>query len=141
MALATIADYEVLIYSLPNVYSSIIVSTLRVVRSGPASGQVVGVLTFARDIRLEVAEIVDFDAGRLEILQYGYAVWQGNERLYWYDPQPHPNDPVLASSHPHHKHIPPDIKHHRIPAPNLSFTHPNLPFLIEEIKRELLQSN
>jgi hypothetical protein len=44
-----------------------------------------------------------------------------------------PNDPTLASTHPHHKHIPPDIKHHRIPAPGLSFTQPNLPFLIEEI--------
>lgn len=44
----------------------------------------------------------------------------------------------LASTHPHHKHIPPDIKHHRIPAPNLSFTIPNLPFLIEEIISEML---
>jgi len=39
---------------------------------------------------------------------------------------------------PHHKHIPPDIKHHRIPAPHLSFVEPNRPFLIEEIERELL---
>ncbi len=37
---------------------------------------------------------------------------------------------------PHHKHIPPDIKHHRIPAPGLSFQQPNLPFLIEEIERD-----
>jgi len=33
---------------------------------------------------------------------------------------------------------PPDINHHRIPAPDLSFTRPNLPLLIEEIERELL---
>ena len=26
---------------------------------------------------------------------------------------------------PLHKHIFPDIKHHRIPAPDMSFTHPN----------------
>lgn len=32
----------------------------------------------------------------------------------------------------------PDIKHHRIPAFNLSFTRPNLPFLIEEIEQEIL---
>jgi len=51
---------------------------------------------------------------------------------------PHPNDPTLQSTYPHHKHIPPNIKHHRIPAPNLSFTHPNLPFLIEEIEQEIL---
>jgi hypothetical protein len=30
-----------------------------------------------------------------------------------------------------------DIKHHRIPAPELSFTRPNLPVLIEEIERLL----
>jgi hypothetical protein len=45
----------------------------------------------------------------------------------------------LASAHPHHKHVPPDIKRHRIPAPGLSFTRPNLPFLIEEIEREVLR--
>jgi hypothetical protein len=55
-----------------------------------------------------------------------------------YDPQPHPNDPTLASTYPHHKHIPPDIKHHRIPAPGLSFDRPNLPLLIEEVERSLL---
>lgn len=30
-------------------------------------------------------------------------------------------------------HIPPDIKHHRIPAPGLPFDQPNLTYLIEEI--------
>jgi len=44
----------------------------------------------------------------------------------------------LASTHPHHKHIPPDIKHNRIPAPELSFTQPNLPFLMQEIIDRLL---
>ncbi len=33
-----------------------------------------------------------------------------------------------------HKHIHPDIKHHRIPAPGLSFIEPTLPFLIREIE-------
>ncbi len=31
------------------------------------------------------------------------------------------------------------LRHHRIPAPGLSFERPNLAFLIEEIERELLQ--
>jgi hypothetical protein len=48
--------------------------------------------------------------------------------------QPYPNDPTLASTDPHHKHVPPDIKRHRIPAPALSLTSPNLPVLIEEIE-------
>ncbi|MDM8517704.1 hypothetical protein QUF76_16020 [Desulfobacterales bacterium HSG16] len=46
----------------------------------------------------------------------------------------HPNDPFLQSSHPHHKHIPPNIKSNRIPAPLLSFTQPNLPVFIQEIE-------
>lgn len=75
---------------------------------------------------------MDFDAGI--IISYGYEVYRGEERLYWYDDFPHPNDPSLDSTMPHHKHIPPDIKHHRVPAPNMSFTQPNLPALIEEIE-------
>jgi hypothetical protein len=131
---ATIADYEQFVYGLPDEFPSILSSTLRVVRSGPDSGQVIGRLTFVNDIRLEVAELIDWDAGHFEILQYGYVVWQDRERLYWYDPQPHPNDPSLALNHPHHKHVPPDIKHNRIPAPELRFDRPNLPFLIREVE-------
>jgi hypothetical protein len=37
--------------------------------------------------------------------------------------------------------VPPDIKHHRIPTPDLSFTRPNLPFLIEEIESQVLQQS
>jgi hypothetical protein len=48
--------------------------------------------------------------------------------------QPHPNDPSLASTDPHHKHVPPNIKRNRIPAPQMSFTQPNLPALIQEIE-------
>lgn len=134
MTLASIAEYEIFVYSLCDIFPFILSSTLRVIRAGPESGRVVGILTFSNDLRLDVAELVDFDAGRLDILQYGYVVWRGDERLYWYDSQPHPNDPALAATDPHHKHIPPDIKHHRVPAPDLSLTTPNLPFLIQEIE-------
>ncbi len=94
----------------------------------------IGILQFANEIALVVAESFDFDTGQFEILQYGYVIKQGDERLYWYDSQPHPNNPQLAATHPHHKHVPPDIKHHRIPAPDISFTQPNLLFLINEIE-------
>lgn len=112
---------------------------MHIIRTGPASGRLVGILTFANELRLDVAELVDFDSGQIEILQYGYVVWQSGERLYWYDSQAHPHDPSLATTDPHHKHVPPNIKHHRIPAPELSFTEPNLPFLIREIE-ELLRN-
>ncbi|HMT19779.1 MAG TPA: hypothetical protein PKE20_00795 [Promineifilum sp.] len=37
--------------------------------------------------------------------------------------------------YPHHKHIPPDLKHHRVLAPDMSFDQLNLPFVIEEIEK------
>jgi len=41
---------------------------------------------------------------------------------------------MLTSTHPHHKHLPPDIKRHRVPAPEMSYVQPNLPALIREIE-------
>ena len=55
-----------------------------------------------------------------------------------HDPQPHSDDPSLASTFPHHKHVPPNIKRNRIPAPGISFTRPNLPFVIREIEQIVL---
>lgn len=77
------------------------------------------------------------DIAAKEIRYYSYELEQDGKRIWWYDPQEHPNDPTLASTHPHHKHIHPDIKHNRVPAPGLSFTEPNLPFLIQEVERLL----
>jgi len=60
--------------------------------------------------------------------------------LYWYDSQPHPNDPTVQSTYPHHKHIPPNMKHDRIPAPEMSFNQPNLPMLIREIENLIMKA-
>jgi len=98
-----------------------------------------GVLYFTRNIRLHFVEHLNFNLGK--ITWYSYEIWRGNQQLYYYDPQEHPGVTSLASTHPHHKHIPPDIKHHRIPAPGLSFDQPNLPFLIREIEDNLLLKN
>ena len=87
--------------------------------------------------RFRMREEIDFEAGL--ITSYGYEVYRDNEKLYWYDDFPHPNDASLASTPPHHKHIPPDIKHNRIPAPNISFSKPNLVILLEEIEELLDQ--
>jgi len=82
--------------------------------------------------RLVVYERLAWDIGEVAIVGYSYEVWHGNEQLCWYDSQPHPNDPSLAGTHPHHKHVPPNIKHNRLTAPAISFTHPNLLVLISE---------
>jgi hypothetical protein len=95
---------------------------------------VTGELYFDSGVRLVVRERLVYHRLPVVIDWYGYEVWRGNEKLYWYDSQPHPSDPALQSTDPHHKHIPPDIKHHRIPAPEMSFTQPNLPTLIREIE-------
>jgi len=76
----------------------------------------------------------------VNIKSYSYEVYQNKEKKYWYDSWSHPQDKSLAVTDPHHKHILPDIKHNRIPAPELSFDRPNLPFLIEEIKKNFLIS-
>jgi hypothetical protein len=107
-------------------------STVSIWSNSPFTGTAEGEVFFSGNLRLRMRQELDFDAEL--ITSYGYEVYQGEERLYWYDDFPHPNDPTLASSHPHHKHVPPDIKHHRIPAPNLSFTRPNLAVIIQEIE-------
>lgn len=134
--LPSLPDYERLVYTLQATYPSIERSTLVVIRHGSNGAELSGSLEFSNDIVLDAWEDLNFV--RKVIQAYSYAVEQARERLYWYDPQPHPNDPTLASTFPHHKHVPPDIKHHRVPAPGLSFEQPNLPFLIEEIERDLL---
>ena len=135
----TLLDYELFIYALQDDYSSIRISTLTVIRQASDVATVEGEVFFHHDLRLRVLEVVRFDLIPPRLSRYGYEVWRGGEKLYWYDSHPHPNEPSLAATHPHHKHIPPDIKHHRVPAPELSFTEPNLPFLIQEIE-QLLKS-
>jgi hypothetical protein len=106
-------------------------STLAVWSESPWTGRAEGEISFTEGFRLRMREEIDFDVGL--IVSYGYEVYRGTEKLYWYDDFPHPHDLSLAATMPHHKHIPPDIKHHRIPAHNMSFTQPNLPALLEEI--------
>jgi uncharacterized protein DUF6516 len=107
-------------------------STVTLWSDSPYTGVAEGEVYFDSGLRLRMREEVDFEAGL--ITSYGYEVYRGEERLYWYDDFPHPNDASLASTFPHHKHVPPDIKRNRIPAPGLSFDRPNLPLILREIE-------
>ena len=107
-------------------------STVAVWSDSPYTGIAEGEVFFSNNVRLRLREELDFDAGL--ITSYGYEVYQGSERLYWYDDFPHPNDPNLASTYPHHKHLPPNIKHNRISAPDISFNRPNILAIIREIE-------
>ena len=153
------AQYEQFIYTLPSRYSSIRLSTLVLTPPGLDTARLTGYVTFGQDCVLCVHELLDFQQGIIK--EYRYEVtrcvppftdrplpdaseycrmsYPHKTKLLWYDSWSHPHDPTLAAADPHHKHIPPDVKHHRIPAPGLSFAQPNLPYLIQEIERELLQ--
>lgn len=133
----TLLDYELFIYALQDEHPIIQMSTLSAIRQASDVATIEGDLFFPGNLCLHVLEVVRFDLTPPRLSRYGYEVWHGSEKLYWYDSQPHPNEPSLAATHPHHKHVSPNIKHHRVPAPELSFTEPNLPFLIQEIEQLL----
>lgn len=132
-------DYELFLYTLADRFSSVRRSTMTLIRRGTSLARVAGEVFFDQSIRLVVRERLIYDRLPITVDWYGYEVWQHDEKLYWYDSQPHPDDPLLQSTHPHHKHIPPDIKHNRIPAPGMSFAQPNLLKLISEIESLLQQ--
>lgn len=127
-------DYELYLYTLIENFPSIKHSTITFIRLGSTLAKVAGELYFENDIRLVVRERVLYHRLPIVLDWYGYEVYRGEEKIYWYDSQPHPDDEILQSTHPHHKHIPPEIKHNRIPAANMNFAQPNLPALISEIE-------
>lgn len=131
MSLSSLAAYSQFIAEMVN-RPSIVQSTIRAWSVSPYTGIAEGEVQFSNHLWLRMREELDFDDQL--ITSYGYEVYRGTEKLYWYDDFPHPNDLTLAATHPHHKHIPPDIKHHRIPAPGLSHQQPNLLYLITEIE-------
>jgi hypothetical protein len=132
--LRTLQDYELFLYTLPEQFRAVRHSTITLVRRGASLARVAGELHFGNGFRLVVVERIIADRLPVTIDAYGYEIWRGESKLCWYDSQPHPEDPELAPTYPHHRHVPPDIKHHRVPAPQMSFAHPNLPALIAEIE-------
>lgn len=127
------AQYEQWIYALPQDHACVVSSSLRLYNTSRGTAIVRGSIHFQSGLELRVTEILDFVAGRIS--DYSYTVFRGRERIRWYDAQPHPEQPELQSTFPHHYHIPPDIKHHRLPAPGIGFVEPNLPTLVDEIAR------
>lgn len=134
----SLRDYEEFIYTLQQSFPAIKSSSLVVVQRGKRVAILQGELAFASGFRLVIRERLSYD-DLVMIEDYGYELWYGSEKIAWYDSQPHPNNPTLTSTHPHHKHIPPDIKHNRVPAPNMSFTQPNLPALIREVEELIVK--
>lgn len=131
MELSDTDTYANFIYSLPQQYSKIQFFKATIFTTGLNIAKASGIIKFDGDIALEFVERIDLQAA--EIYDYSYEIRREDFVIQYYDPQPHPEDPNLSSTFPHHKHVHPDIKHNRQPAPGISFDKPNLPFLIEEI--------
>ena len=125
--------YERLLYSLADSYPEVSSSTLRLYPNSSTTCFVRGSVWFHNGLELRVFEYLDFSDG--ELLNYSYTVFSGEERIRWYDPQPHPEIASLASTFPHHYHEPPDIKHNRQPATGISLTEPNLSALIAQVSQ------
>jgi hypothetical protein len=124
------SDYELLIYTLAQTYPEVLSSSLRLYTTSRGTALVKGSVHFHNGLELRVSETIDFVAG--QISDYGYTVFRGEERVRWYDPQPHADVPELTLTFPHHYHEPPDIKRNRRPAPGIGFQSPNLPTLIAD---------
>ena len=133
MAFLSRAEYEELVYAVVSGHPDVVSSSLHLYTASQGTAIVRGAVRFRNGLELRVSEVVDFVAGRIS--DYSYTVFKGKERVGWFDPQPHPEVPDLASTFPHHYHEPPDIKHNRQPAPGISFTEPNLPTLLTQVAR------
>lgn len=131
MSFLSQTEYERLVYTVVSSHPDVVSSSLHLYTTSQGTAIVRGTVRFRNGLELRVSEIVDFVAGRIS--DYSYTVFHGKERIGWYDPQPHPELPDLASTFPHHYHEPPDIKRNRQPAPGISFTEPNLPTLITRV--------
>lgn len=129
----SLREYEEFIYTLQQHFPVVVSSTLTVIRRGRGVAVLRGELRLSNGHRLQVLERLDHRGGKVVIESYGYEIWRNDEKLCWYDSQPHPDEPLLAATFPHHKHVPPDIKHNRIPAEEMSFSVPNLPVLIRKV--------
>ena len=132
-SLNTYSDYARLIFTLLADHATIDSHTVAVYTTCQTIGITRGRIVFRSGHVLRVFEQVDFVTHR--IVRYFYELTYEDEPLWWYDSMPHPDVSDLQSTHPHHKHIPPDIKHHRIAATEVSFNRPNLPVLIEQVER------
>ncbi len=130
MAFPTRTEYETLAYGLPEKHQEIASSTLRFYSTSSLTAVVEGELLFHNGLKLRVLEVLDFKAGKIQ--SYSYAVYRGNEKIRWYHPQPHPENPALAANFPHHFHEPPNIKQNRQPALGIGFEAPNWATLIAD---------
>lgn len=131
-----IKSYSAFVYTLQERHPFVTTSTLALASVGAALGKLQGHVDCGSDIHLEVFELVDFAVGRIRT--YSDEVYRAAEKLCWYDAWEHPEDASLSATFPHHKHLLPNLRDHRVPAPGISFGSPNLDVVLADIRREWL---
>jgi hypothetical protein len=139
MPIPDFQTYSAFVHALQQRYARIQRSTLVLATIGSTLAKLEGQVIFEGNVILDIWELIDFAAGRIR--NYSYEIYLADEKIAWYDPFEHPHIAELASTYPHHKHIFPDLKHHRVPAPGISFEQLNLPTLIEAIQRDMLPAS
>ncbi len=130
MASLSRTEYEHYLYVLLPQHPQVVRSTLRLFTNSATTCIVRGQIELKNNLTIRVFEFLDLTDET--ILEYSYAVYDGEEKIRWYDAQPHPENPLLKSTFPHHYHTPPEIKHNRQPANGISFSEPNLPTVIAD---------
>ncbi len=130
MGLLSRSEYEHYLYVQLPQQAEVVRSTLRLYTNSATTSIVRGQIELVNGLTVQVFEFIDLADETL--LEYSYAVYEGDEKIRWYDAQPHPENPVLKQTFPHHFHAAPDIKHNRQPAPGISFDSPNLLTIIND---------
>jgi hypothetical protein len=131
-----IASYSRFVYALRERHPFVTGSTLTLAPIGATLAKLEGRVECQKGIHLEVWELVDF--ATRSIRTYSYEVYREEEKVCWYDPWEHPEIPALAVTFPHHKHVPPNLREHRVPAPRIGFHSPNLDVVLEDVRRDWL---
>ena len=131
-----IGSYSAFVYALAERHFFVTGSTLALAPIGATLAKLEGRIECQGGVHLEIWELVDFAARRIRT--YSYEVYRQGEKVCWYDPWEHPEISALASTFPHHKHVPPNLRDHRVAAPGIRFDAPNLDTLLEDVHREWL---
>jgi len=134
-----IASYSAFVYALQERHPFVTGPTLVLAPIGATLAKLDGRIECQGAIHLEVWELIDFASRRIRT--YSYEVYREGEKVCWYDAWEHPEIPALASTFPHHRHIPPNLRDHRVPAPGIGFESPNLDVVLENVRRDWFQTS
>ena len=132
-----IVSYSAFVYGLAERHPIVTRSTLVLAPIGATLAKLEGRIECQNEVYIEVWELIDFAARRIRT--YSYEVYRAEEKICWYDCWRHPEISALAITFPHHKHIQPNLRDHRVPTPGISFESPNLDVVLTDVQRDWIK--